>query len=98
MSVLSLIKSIWKVINLIREIFLNIIFLIIIILIFSVTTLIKEAQNQETIPQKGALVLNIEGVIVDNTQYSDDIYALQNKIYGKSVNIARENSLFVLTQ
>jgi signal peptide peptidase SppA, 67K type len=98
MSILSLIKSIWKVINLIREIFLNIIFLIIIILIFSVTTLIKEAQNQETIPQKGALVLNIEGVIVDNTQYSDDIYALQNKIYGKSVNIARENSLFVLTQ
>ncbi|OCG23860.1 signal peptide peptidase SppA [Gilliamella sp. wkB108] len=98
MFVLSFFKTIWKIINLIREIFLNLIFLIIIILIFSAISLVKEAQKQEIVPQKGALVLDIEGVIVDNSLYSDNIYALQNKIYGKSVNIARENSLFVLTQ
>lgn len=98
MFVLSFFKTIWKIINLIREIFLNLIFLIIIILIFSAISLVQEAQKQEIVPQKGALVLDIEGVIVDNSLYSDNIYALQNKIYGKSVNIARENSLFVLTQ
>ncbi|OCG23150.1 signal peptide peptidase SppA [Gilliamella sp. App4-10] len=98
MSALSAIKSIWKVINFIREIFLNLIFLIIIILIFSGITLVKEAQKKEIIPQYGALVLDIEGVIVDTTLYSDEIYALQNKIYGKKVNTSRENSLFELTQ
>ncbi|WP_208609914.1 signal peptide peptidase SppA [Gilliamella mensalis] len=98
MSALSAIKSIWKVINFIREIFLNLIFLIIVILIFSCIALVKEAQKQEIVPQYGSLVLDIEGVIVDNTLYSDEIYALQNKIYGKKVNISRENSLFELTQ
>ncbi|SCB95331.1 signal peptide peptidase SppA [Gilliamella intestini] len=98
MSVLSFMKSIWKVINFIREIFLNLIFLIIIILIFSCIALIKEAQKQEITPQYGALILDIEGTIVDNTLYSDEIYALQNKIYGKKVNTSRENSLFELTQ
>jgi protease IV len=98
MSTLSVIKSIWKIINFIREIFLNLIFLIIIILIFSVITLIKETQKQEIVPQYGTLVLDIEGIIVDNTLYSDEIYALQNKIYGKKINTSRENSLFELTQ
>lgn len=98
MSALSVIKSIWKVINLIREIFLNLIFLIIIILIFSVIALVQETQKKEIIPQYGALVLDIEGVIVDNTLYGDEIYALQSKIYGKKVNTSRENSLFELTQ
>lgn len=98
MSVLNVIKSIWKIINLIREIFLNLIFLIIIILIFSVIALIKEAQTEEITPQQGALLVDLEGVIVDNTFYSDEIYALQNKIYGKKVNTSRENSLFELTE
>ena len=98
MSVLNVIKSIWKIINLIREIFLNLIFLIIIILIFSVIALIKEAQTEEITPQQGTLLVDLEGVIVDNTFYSDEIYALQNKIYGKKVNTSRENSLFELTE
>ncbi|OCG04718.1 signal peptide peptidase SppA [Gilliamella sp. wkB112] len=98
MSILSVIKSIWKVINLIREIFLNLIFLIIIILVISGITFVKEIQKKETVPQKGALVLDIEGVIVDNTPYSDDFYTLQNKIRGTKINTSRENSLFILTQ
>lgn len=98
MSVLNVIKSIWKIINLIREIFLNLIFLIVIILIFGVISLIKEAQTEEITPQQGALLVDLEGVIVDNTFYSDEIYALQNKIYGKKVNTSRENSLFELIE
>lgn len=98
MSVLSFIKIIWKIINAVRLIFLNLIFLIVLILIFTGISFIKNAQQQDSIPQNGALVLNIEGVIVDNTPYSDNIYALQNKIYGKRINISRENSLFELTQ
>ena len=98
MSALSVIKSIWKVINVIRETFLNLIFLVIILLIFGGIGLINEAQKQDTVPQYGSLVLDLEGVIVDNTNYNDEIYALQNKIYGKKVNTSRENSLFILTQ
>ena len=98
MSALSVIKSIWKVINLIREIFLNLVFLVIILLIFSGIALIKESQKQDIIPQYGTLVMDLEGVVVDNSLYSDEMYELQNKIYGKRVNLSRENSLFDLVQ
>jgi len=98
MSAISVIKSIWKVINLIREIFLNLVFLVIILLIFSGIALIKESQKQDMIPQYGTLVMDLEGVVVDNSLYSDEMYELQNKIYGKRVNLSRENSLFDLVQ
>lgn len=98
MSVLSVIKSIWKVINLFREIFLNLVFLVIILLIFIGIALIKESQKQDIIPQYGTLVMDLEGVVVDNSLYSDEMYQLQNKIYGKRVNLSRENSLFDLVQ
>lgn len=97
-SVLSVIKLIWKTINVFRQIFLNIIFFISIILIFSGIELIKDLKKQDIVPQYGTLVLDLEGVIVDSTRYDDEIYALQNKIYGKKVNTSRENSLFELTQ
>ena len=98
MSALSVIKSIWKVINLIREIFLNLVFLIVILLIFSGIALIKESQKQDITPQYGTLVMDLEGVVVDNSLYSDEMYELQNKIYGKRINLSRENSLFDLVQ
>lgn len=97
-SVLSVIKLIWKTINVFRQIFLNIIFFIAIILIFSGIELIKDLKKQDVVPQYGTLVLDLEGVIIDSTRYDDEIYALQNKIYGKKVNTSRENSLFELTQ
>ncbi|OCL24501.1 signal peptide peptidase SppA [Gilliamella sp. wkB171] len=97
-SVLSVIKLIWKTINVFRQIFLNLIFFIAIILIFSGIELIKDLKKQDIVPQYGTLVLDLEGVIVDSTRYDDEIYALQNKIYGKKVNTSRENSLFELTQ
>ena len=98
MSALSVIKSIWKIINLIREIFLNLVFLIIILLIFSGIALIKEVNKQDVIPQSGSLIMDLEGVVVDNSLYSDEIYEIQDKIYGKRVNLSRENSLFDLVQ
>ncbi|OCG14425.1 signal peptide peptidase SppA [Gilliamella sp. wkB292] len=97
-SVLSVIKLIWKTINVFRQIFLNLIFFIAIILIFSGIELIKDLKKQDVVPQYGTLVLDLEGVIVDSTRYDDEIYALQNKIYGKKVNTSRENSLFELIQ
>ena len=98
MSALSVIKSIWKIINIIREIFLNLVFLIIILLIFSGIALIKEVNKKEVIPQSGTLIMDLEGVVVDNSLYSDEIYEIQDKIYGKRVNLSRENSLFNLVQ
>ena len=89
MSALSVIKSIWKIINLIREIFLNLVFLIIILLIFSGIALIKEVNKQDVIPQSGTLIMDLEGVVVDNSLYSDEIYEIQDKIYGKKVNLSR---------
>lgn len=92
------IKYIWKTINLIREIFLNLIFILIILLIISGYFLIKELQVSNTSPQKGTLVLNIEGIIVDNTLYDQAFYQLRQKFYNPKLDPTRENDLFELTQ
>ena len=67
-------------------------------MIFSGIALIKEVNKQDVIPQSGTLIMDLEGVVVDNSLYSDEIYEIQDKIYGKRVNLSRENSLFDLVQ
>ena len=91
-------KLIWKGINLIREITLNLFFLFIVLIIISSVTLFNNPQSQyPTSSQEGILVLDIEGSIVDSTHYEQDVYKLINKINGgKKVDHQRENSLFEL--
>lgn len=98
MSAFGVIKFIWKAINLIREVFLNLIFLLIILLIFSGYYLIKDSQTKEAVVQKGALVFDLQGIIVDSNQDNQDIYQLRSKLYGKKADTSRENSLFELTK
>lgn len=94
----KLLKFTWKTINLIREIVVNLVFLLIILIIWGGWSLLKQQESLDAIPQEGILVLNIQGSIVDTTVYDQDIYKLKSKLNGNEIDRSRENSLFELTK
>lgn len=92
------IKYIWKTINIIREIVLNFIFLIIVLLIFAFIGFVNDFGKADTVPQFGILVLDLEGIIVDSTPYDQEVYQLRRKLFGDKADPSRENNLFELAQ
>ncbi|MDF7670150.1 signal peptide peptidase SppA [Orbaceae bacterium ESL0721] len=98
MFVIRTMKIIWKSLNFIRDFFFNLLFLIIILFAISGYYLIKSTQAESYKPQSGVLVVDLEGVIVDNTYYDDGLYQMINQLSDKKVDTDRENSLFILTQ
>jgi len=92
------IKYIWKTINIIREIILNLIFFITILFFIGLIGLINNPTRVNNIPQSGVLILDLEGVIVDSTSYDQDLYALSKKLNNNKPDPTRQNSLFELTQ
>lgn len=85
------IKYIFKTINTIRIILLNIVF-------FSLLILIMGLFKLNDVPQSGILILDIEGIIVDSTDVDQDLYKINKKLGGIKDNSPLENSLFELTQ
>jgi len=89
------IKYIWKTINVIREIFLNLIFFVIILMLIG---LLSDSSGTSSTPQNGVLVLDIEGIIVDVTTSDQELYNITKKLNNDKPDLTRENSLFELTQ
>jgi len=92
------IKYIWKTINVIREIILNLIFFVTILFFIGLIGLINNSTAINNVSQSGVLVLDLEGVIVDSTSYDQDLYALSKKLNNNNPDPTRQNSLFELTQ
>lgn len=88
----------WKTLNVIREIALNIFFLIFVLLIWTGWALLSDKESHDTHKQRGILVVDIQGTIVDNPHYDQDFYLLRNRLYGNDVDLKRENSLFEITK
>ncbi|XKM12724.1 signal peptide peptidase SppA [Orbaceae bacterium ac157xtp] len=91
-------KITWKVINFIRQLFLNILFVLFLLFTFGIISILKNSDQENMLPQHGILVVDLEGVIVDSTSNNDDLYAISKKLSGKKVDRSRENSLFELVQ
>ncbi|WP_392553190.1 signal peptide peptidase SppA [Orbus wheelerorum] len=92
------IKYIWKTINVIREIILNLIFFFTILFFIGLIGLINNPNGLSDTPNSGVLILDLEGVIVDSTSYDQSLYALSKKLNNNSPDPTRQNSLFELTQ
>lgn len=92
------IKKGWKVINVVREIVVNLTFLLIILLIWGGWNLVKEQKTVNKPNKNGILVFDVQGSITDHVSHDKNFYALQQKLYGNSVNKKRENSLFEITE
>ncbi|MDF7668037.1 signal peptide peptidase SppA [Orbaceae bacterium ESL0727] len=98
MFVVRIMKYIWKTLNFVRDVCFNLIFLLIILLSISGYYGLKSMQKETVKPQRGALIVDLEGTVVDNTLYNDEIYQLRNELYGKKIDNSRQNSLFELTE
>lgn len=91
-------KYIWKTLNLIREIFLNLMFFFILLSIFAIIGFLKNPKEITSINQSGVLILDIQGSIVDSTSLDEEFFNLTRELTGKKIDTSRENSLFELTQ
>lgn len=89
------IKYIWKTINVIREIFLNLLFFVIILMLIG---LLSDSSGTRSTQQNGVLILDIEGIIVDVTTNDQELYNITKKLNNDKPDLTRENSLFELTQ
>ena len=67
--IVSLVKFAWRILNFIRDLVMNIVFLIFVLLALSVFTLIVGVDKQEKVVLKGdqgALLLQLDGYLADN--------------------------------
>lgn len=93
----SVLRMTWKTLNVVREIVLNVFFLIFVLLVWAGYTLLTDKEPSNVYKQQGLLVMDIQGTIVDNPYYDQDFYLLRSKLYGNDVDLRRENSLFDIT-
>ncbi|RKS87109.1 protease-4 [Orbus hercynius] len=94
----KILKGIWKILNITREVILNLIFIILILSVVSIIGLVSDPDGINNTPQSGVLVLDLEGVIVDSTPYKQDFYKLSKKMNNNKPDLKLQNSLFELTQ
>lgn len=81
----------WQILNFIREFILNV-FLILLILVC--VGIYFQMQSKPVEPVKGALLVNLTGVVVDNPAISNKFSQLGREILGANSNRLQENSLF----
>ncbi|MCS3429522.1 signal peptide peptidase SppA [Klebsiella sp. BIGb0407] len=89
--ILGIFKWTWRLLNFIRELVLNIFFIIIILACVGIWLQMK---SDTTEPVRGALLLDISGVVVDKASVSDKLGVIGRQLLGSNSNRLQENSLF----
>lgn len=62
----NVLKWCWKGFNFIRDLVMNIFFLVFILLVISVFSVVQNQKHTELVGQQGALLLNLNGYLADN--------------------------------
>ncbi|ELK1748028.1 signal peptide peptidase SppA [Salmonella enterica] len=86
-------KWTWRVLNFVREIVLNLFFIFLVLVGVGIWMQIGNGSNSEQ-TARGALLLDISGVIVDKTSTNHRLGALGRQLFGASSDRLQENSLF----
>ncbi|ENA3426402.1 signal peptide peptidase SppA [Salmonella enterica] len=88
-------KWTWRVLNFVREMVLNLffIFLVLVLVGVGIWMQIGNGSNSEQ-TARGALLLDISGVIVDKPSTNHRLGALGRQLFGASSDRLQENSLF----
>lgn len=92
---ISTAKWLWYLLNCIRELIFNL-FLLLLLLISASIYLYVQKANTITIPEHGALLINLSGVVVDQPSMNNKIHKWVRELLSTSSNQLRENSLFEL--
>ncbi|EAM8790698.1 signal peptide peptidase SppA [Salmonella enterica] len=86
-------KWTWRVLNLVREMVLNLFFIFLVLVGIGIWMQIGNGSNSEQ-TARGALLLDISGVIVDKPSTNHRLGALGRQLFGASSDRLQENSLF----
>lgn len=86
-------KWTWRVLNFVREMVLNLFFIFLVLVGVGIWMQIGNGNNSEQ-TARGALLLDISGVIVDKPSTNHRLGALGRQLFGASSNRLQENSLF----
>lgn len=89
----TIFKWSWRVLNFVREFILNLFLVLLIVVALGIWFQFKNASTPaET--QKGALVVNLSGVVVDKPTVSHKLSKIGRQLLGASSDRLKENSLF----
>ncbi|EII7114387.1 signal peptide peptidase SppA [Salmonella enterica subsp. enterica serovar Infantis] len=86
-------KWTWRVLNFVREMVLNLFFIFLVLVGVGIWMQIGNGSNSEQ-TARGALLLDISGVIVDKPSTNHRLGALGRQLFGVSSDRLQENSLF----
>ncbi|EDN2094233.1 signal peptide peptidase SppA [Salmonella enterica] len=88
-------KWTWRVLNFVREMVLNLFFIFLVLVGVGIWMQIGNGSNSEQ-TARGALLLDISGVIVDKPSTNHRLGALGRQLFGASSDRLQENSLFYI--
>ncbi|EGI3905700.1 signal peptide peptidase SppA [Escherichia coli] len=86
-------KWTWRLLNFVREIVLNLFFIFLVLVGVGIWMQVSGGDSKET-ASRGALLLDISGVIVDKPDSSQRFSKLSRQLLGASSDRLQENSLF----
>ncbi|OKP52347.1 signal peptide peptidase SppA [Serratia marcescens] len=83
----------WRLLNFIRELILNL-FLVLLILVGVGIYLSFQSSSTSTVPARGALLVDLSGVVVDQPSVNNRVRQWGRELLGASSSRLQENSLF----
>ncbi|MCD1126056.1 signal peptide peptidase SppA [Jinshanibacter sp. LJY008] len=86
----TIFKFSWRVINFIRQAVCNLIFFLVLLIGFA---LYMQVQDSTIQPEKGALLVNLSGTVVDSLSSDSKLRQLGQELIGSNKDV-QENSLF----
>ncbi|WP_338567336.1 signal peptide peptidase SppA [Erwinia sp. E_sp_B01_3] len=86
-------KWTWRLLNFVREFILNL-FLVVLLLICVGIYFQFSSSSRPVEPQKGALIVDLNGVVVDKPSVSNKLSKIGRQLLGASSDRLKENSLF----
>lgn len=89
-------KWTWRALNFVRELVFNIFFILLILVGVGIWMQLNSGTDEHT--SRGALLLDITGVVVDKPSSSSKLSALGRQLFGASSDRLQENSLFDIVE
>lgn len=89
-------KWCWRLLNFTRNLVMNIVFILLILVAVGVWVQMSDSKTEHS--GRGALLLDISGVVVDKTSASGRLGALGRQLFGASSDRLQENSLFDIVE
>ncbi len=89
-------KWTWRALNFVRELVFNIFFILLILVGVGIWMQLSSGTAEHT--SRGALLMDITGVVVDKPSSSSKLSALGRQLFGASSDRLQENSLFDIVE